>query len=219
MDDKRREYLQQQHQAIHGDVETLASRVQDLLASFGVPDDKAAEVYGDIIATGDTLLAAYTAAIEVAEQALRKSDKREDEVQKLTKEVEKLTKTLERNEKLAVLRDHIKLFRIDIAYKMHFGSWDALADKLYYESKGKRSSKPTHALLETTLTDNHLSMKLWNEVKEVADARNSEFHKGKALDPKDVMQLLSDKWLPDDLVHTKHSLDQMLQFIDEEIAC
>ena len=144
---------------------------------------------------------------------------REDEVQKLTKEVEKLTKTLERNEKLAVLRDHIKLFRIDIAYKMHFGSWDALADKLYYESKGKRFSKPTHALLETTLTDNHLSMKLWNEVKEVADAGNSEFHKGKALDPKDVMQVLSDKWLPDDLVHTKHSLDQMLQFIDEEIAC
>ena len=76
----------------------------------------------------DTLLAAYTAAIEVAEQALRKSDKRGDEVQKLTKEVEKLTKTLERNEKLAVLRNHIKLFRIDIAYKMHFGSWDSLAD-------------------------------------------------------------------------------------------
>ena len=200
-------------------METLASRVQDFLGSFGVPDDKAAEVYGDTIAAGDTLLHPYTAAIEVAEEALRKSDRREDEVQKLTEEVEKLTKTLQQNEKLAVLRDHIKLFCIDITYKMHFGSWDALADKLHYENKGKTSSKPTHALLETTLTDNHLSTKLWNEVKEVADAGNSDFHKGKALDPKDVMQLLSDKWLPDDLVQTKHSLDQMLQFIDEEVAC
>ena len=207
--------MQKQHQAVHADVETLASRVQDLLASFGVPDDKAAEVYGDIIATRDTLLAAYTAAIEVAEEALRKSDKREDEVKKLTKEVETLTKTLKRNERLAVLRDHIKYFRIDIAYKMHFGSWDALADKLHYESKSRESSKPTHALLETTLTDNHLSMKLWNEVKEVADAGNSEFHKGTALAAKDIMQLLSDKWLPDDLVHTKHSLVRMLRYIDE----
>ena len=209
--------MQKQHQAVHADVETLASCVQDLLASFGVPDDKAAEVYGDISSTGDTLLAAYTAAIEVAEEALRKSDKREDEVKKLTKKVETQTKTLKQNERLAVLCDHIKYFRIDIAYKMHFGSWEALADKLHYESRSRdrESSKPTHALLETTLTDNHLSMKLWNEVKEVADAGNSEFHKGTALAEKDVMQLLSDKWLPDDLVHTKHSLDRMLRYIDE----
>ena len=71
--------------------EALASRVQELVSSFGVPADKAFEVYGEIIAAGDTLLAAYTAAIDVAEEALRKSNKAEDEV-------EKLTNALQRNE-------------------------------------------------------------------------------------------------------------------------
>lgn len=72
MDDKKSEYLQKQRQAIHVDVEALASRVQQLLSSFGVPTEKAVEVYGDIVAAGDTLLAAYTAAIDVAEEALTK---------------------------------------------------------------------------------------------------------------------------------------------------
>ena len=176
MDDKRREYLQKQHQAVHADVEALASCVQEVLSSFGVPADKAFEVYGNI-AAGDTLLAAYTAAIDVAEEALRKSNKAEDEV-------EKLTKALRRSESLAVLRDHIKYFRTDIAYKMQFSSWEALADKLHYERK--KPSKTTRALLETTLKTNHLSMKVWNEVKEVVDAGNEEFHKGNDLDAKDM---------------------------------
>ena len=196
MDDKRREYLQKQHQAIHADLEALASRVQELLSSFGVPADKVFEVYGNIIAAGDTLLAAYTAAIDVAEEALRKSNKAEDEV-------EKLTKALKRSESLAILRDHIEYFRIDIAYKMQFSGWEALADKLHYERT--KPSKPTHALLKTTLKTNHLSMKVWNEVREVADAGNIEFHKGNDLDAKDVMQLLNGDLLPDDLVHTKDS--------------
>lgn len=205
MDDKRREYLQKQHQAIHADVEALASRVQELLSSFGVPADKAFEVYGDIITAGDTLLAAYTAAIDVAEEALRKSNKAEDEV-------EKLSKALKRSESLSILRDHIKDFRIDIAYKMQFPSWQALADRLHYERK--KPSKPTHALLETTLKTNHLSMKVWNEVREVADAGIRKFHKGNDLDAKDVMQLLNGNLLPDDLVHTKDSLEQMLQYVE-----
>lgn len=75
MDDKRREYLQKQHQAVHADVKALASHVQNLLSSFGVPADKAFEAYGGIIAFGDTLVAAYTVAIDVAEEALRKSKK------------------------------------------------------------------------------------------------------------------------------------------------
>ncbi len=206
MDDKRREYLQKQHQAIHADVEALGSRVQELLSSFGVPADKAFEVYGNIIAAGDILLAAYTAAIDVAEEALRKSNKAEDEV-------EKLTKALKQSESLAILRNHIKYFRIDIAYKMQFSGWEALADKLHYERK--KPSKPTHALLETTLKTNHLSMKVWNEVREVADAGNIEFHKGNDLDAKDVMQLLNGDLLPDDLVHTKDSLEQMLQYVED----
>ena len=36
MDDKRREHLQKQHQAIHADVEALASRVQELLSSVSL---------------------------------------------------------------------------------------------------------------------------------------------------------------------------------------
>ena len=96
MDDKRRECLQKQHQAIHADVVALASRVQELLSSFGVPADKAFEVYGNIIAAEDTFLAAYIAAIDVAEEALRKSNKAEDEV-------EKLPKALKRSESLATL--------------------------------------------------------------------------------------------------------------------
>ena len=206
MDDRRREYLQKQHQAVHADVEALASRVQELLSSSGVPADKAFEAYGDIVAFGDTLLAAYTVAIDVAEEALRKSKKTEDEV-------EKLTKAMKRSESLAILRDHIKYFRIDIAYKMQFPSWQALADKLHHEHR--KPSKPTHALLETTLNTNHLSMKIWNEVKEVADAGIKEFHKGKDMDAKNVMELLNGKLLPDDLKHTKGSLERMLQFVEE----
>ena len=205
MDDERREYLQKHHQGIHADVEALASCVQEILSSFGVLADKAFEVYENIVA-GDTLLAAYTAAIDVAEEALRKSNKAEDEV-------EKLTQASKRSESLAILRDHINYFRIDIAYKMHFSGWEALADKLHYERK--KPSKPTHALLETTLRTNHLSMKVWNEVKEVADAGVKEFHKGNDSDAQDVMQLLNGKLLPDDLVHTKDSLEQMLQYVED----
>lgn len=205
MDDERREYVQKQHQGIHVDVEALASRVQELLCCFGVLADKAFDVYGNIVAW-DTLLAAYTAAIDVAEEALRKSNKAEDEV-------EKLTKALKRSESLAILRDHIKYFRIDIAYKMQFCGWEALADKLHYERK--KPSKPTHALLETTLKTIHLSMKVWDEVKEVADAGIKEVHEGHDLDAKDVMQLLNVKLLPDDLVHTKDSLEQMLQYVQD----
>lgn len=206
MDDKRRERLQKKHQAVCADVEALALRVQELLSSFGVPADKAFEVYGNIVAAGDTLPAAYTAAIDVAEEALRKSKNAKDEV-------EKLTKALKRSRSLAVVHEHIKYFRIDIAYKMHFSSWEALADKLHYERK--KASKQIHALLETTLNNNHLSMKVWNEVNEVAEAGINEFHQGNDLDAKDVMQLLNGELLPDDLVHTKDSLEQMLLYVDE----
>ena len=157
INDKKREYLQKRHQAIHADVEVLAARVQQLLFSFSVPAEKAVEVYGEVIAAGDILLAAYTAAFNVAEEALRKSNKAEDEV-------EKLTNALQRNESLAILRDHIRDFRIDIAYKMQFCSWEASADKLHFERK--KASRPPRLLLETTL-NNHLSMKVWNEIKEV----------------------------------------------------
>lgn len=127
--------------------------------------------------------------------------------------MKKLTKALKRSESLAILRDHIKDFRIDIAYKMQFCSWAALADKLHHEHK--KRSRPTHVLLETTLKNNHLSMKVWNEVREVADAGIKEFYQGNDLDAEDVMQLLNNKLLPDDLVHTKASLEQMLQCVAE----
>ena len=175
-----------------------------------MPTEKAVEVYGDIVTAGDTLLAAYTAAIDVAEEALTKSNKTDAEVKKLTK-------ALKQSESLAILRDHIKDLRIDIAYKMQFCSWAASADKLHYERK--KTSRPTHVLLETTLKNNHLSMKVWNEVREVADAGIKEFHQGNDLDAKLVMQLLSDKLLPDDLVHTKASLKQMLQYVAERVIC
>ena len=145
INDKKREYLQRRLQAIHADVEVLAARVQQLLFSFGVPAEKAVEVYGEVIAAGDTLLAAYTAAFNVAEEALKKSNKAEDEV-------EKLTKALKQSESLAILHDHIRDFRIDIAYKMQFCSWEALVDKLHFEHK--KASSPPHVLLETTL-NNH----------------------------------------------------------------
>ena len=185
-------------------MEVLAARVQQLLFSFGVPAEKEVEVYGEVIAAGDTLLAAYTAAFNVAEEALRKSNKAENEV-------EKLTKALKQSESLAILRDHIRDFRIDIAYKMQFCSWEASADKLHFERK--KASRPPHVLLKTTL-NNHLSMKVWNEVREVADAGIKEFHQGNDLTAKLVMKLLHDKLLPQDLVHTKASLEQMLQYVD-----
>lgn len=59
MADKKRGYLQQRHQAIHADVEALASHVEQLSSSFGVSTKEAVKVYGEIIATGATLLAAY----------------------------------------------------------------------------------------------------------------------------------------------------------------
>lgn len=158
------------------------------------------------MATGDTHLAAHAAAIDVAEEALRRSNKAADEV-------EKLTKRFERSKSLAILQDHIRIFRIDIAYKMQFCSWAALADKLHFERK--RTTRPTHVLLETTLTNNHLSMKVWNEVREVADAGTKESHQGNDLDAKLVMQLLHDQLLPEDLVHTKASFKHMLQYIDD----
>ena len=141
----------------------------------------------------------------MAEEALRRSNKAADEM-------EKLTKAFERNNSLAILQEHIRDFRIDIAYKMHSRcSWAALADKLHFERK--KTTRPTHVLLETTLTNNHLSMKVWNEVREVADAGTKESHQGNDLDAKLVMQLLHDQLLPEDLVHTKASLKHMLQYI------
>ena len=47
---------------------------------------------------------------------------------------------------------------------MQFCSWEALADKLHFERK--KASRPSHVLLETAL-NNHLSMKVCNEIKEV----------------------------------------------------
>jgi len=183
-------------------IEASASHVERLLSSFGISTEEAVKVYGDIIAAGDTLLAAYTAAIDVAEEALRKSNKAADEV-------EKLTKALERSKSLP---NHIRDFRIGIAYKMQFCSWAELADRLHFERK--KTSRPTHVLLETTLRNNQLSMKIWNEVREVADAGIKEFHQGNDLDAKLVMKLLHDTLLPQDLVHTKASLEQMLQYVD-----
>lgn len=120
---------------------------------------------------------------------------------------------MKRSESLAILRDHIKYFRIDVAYKMQFSSWEALADKLHHEHK--KPSKPTHALLETTLNTNHLSMKIWHDVKEVADAGNKRVSQRQRYGAKDVMELLNGKLLPDDLKHTKGSLKRMLQFVEE----
>ncbi len=162
-------------------------------------------MYGGVLATGDTLSASYTPVISVAEKALRQSNKAVDEV-------EKLTKALEQGKSLAILHDHIRDFCIDTAYKMEFCSWGALADKLHFERK--QSSRPTHVLLETTLKNNHLSIKVWNEVQEVADAGMEEFYQGDDLDAKLVMQLLHDELLPEDLVHTKSSLVHMLQYVD-----
>lgn len=141
----------------------------------------------------------------MAEEALRKSTT-------AAEEVEKLTKALGRSKSLAILLDHIKDFCIDIAYKMQFSSWAALADKLHYERK--KTTRPTHVLLEKTLKINHLSMEVWNEVMEVADAGINEFHQGGDLDAKLVLQLLHDKMLPKDLLHTKASLQHMLQYVD-----
>ena len=205
MDDRKREFLQQRQQAIHADVEALASHVENILLSLGIPTEEAVKVYGDISATGDTLLAAYTAAIDVAEEALRKSNT-------AAEEVAKLTKALDQSKGLAILRDHIKDFSIDIAYKMQFPSWGALADKLHYERK--KAAKPTHVLLSSTLKNIHLSMKVWNEVREVADAGVQAFHQGANLDAKLVLQLLHGKVLPDHLLHTKASLQHMLQYVD-----
>ncbi len=205
MDDKQHEYLQKHQPDTHADVEAVASHVKHLLSSFGVPTQEAVKVYGDLLATGDTHLAAYTAAISVAEEVLRQAKKAVDDV-------EKVTKALEQNKSLAILRDHIRDFCIDIAYKTGFCSWGALADKLHFERK--ISSRPTHVLLETTLKNKHLSMKVWNEVKEVADAGMGEFHQGNDLDARLVMQLLHDDLLPEDLVHTKSSLIHMLQYTD-----
>ena len=56
---------------------------------------------------------------------------------------------------------------------MQFSSWAALADKLHYERE--KTTRPTHVLLETTLKNNHLSMEVWNKVREVADAGDKNF--------------------------------------------
>ena len=143
----------------------------------------------------------------MAEEAL-KSNKAADEV-------EKPTKRFERSNSLAILQDHIRDFRIDIAYKMQFCSWAALADKLHFERK--KTTRPTHVLLETTLKSNHLSMKVWNEVRELADAGMEESHQGKDFDAKLVTQLLHDQLLPKDLVHTQASLKHMLEYVND--AC
>lgn len=69
-------------------------------------------------------------------------------------------------------------------------------------------------LLETTLESNHLSTKVWDEVREVADTGIKENPQGNNLDAKLVMQLLHDDLLPEDLIHTKASLKHRLQYID-----
>ncbi|KAL3154126.1 hypothetical protein ABBQ32_013655 [Trebouxia sp. C0010 RCD-2024] len=174
MDNKTREYLQKQRQAIQADVEATVSHIKSLLSSFEVYTEEAVKVYRDIFATGDTLPAAYTAAIDVAKGALRQSSKAD--------ELEKLTEASERSKSLAFLRDHVRDFRIDTAYKMQFCSWAALADELHFERK--KASRPTHVLLETTLTNNHVSMKVWNEVREVADADITEGDRRRRLECK-----------------------------------
>ncbi|KAL3139977.1 hypothetical protein ABBQ38_004264 [Trebouxia sp. C0009 RCD-2024] len=130
MDDTKCECLQKQYQAIHADVEAFLSHTKTLLSSFGLSTAEAVKVYGDTIATGDTLLAAYTAAIDVAKEALRESSKIADELIKLTG-------VLERSKSLAILCNHIKDFCIDIPYKMQFCSWAALADNLHFERVGQ----------------------------------------------------------------------------------
>ena len=81
--------------------------------TFGVSDEKAVQVYGAVLAAGDTLLAAYTAVIDVAEEALRSSNRAAEEVQKVTK-------GLEQQKSLAILRDPIEDFQIVVAYEMEF---------------------------------------------------------------------------------------------------
>lgn len=65
-------------------VEALVQHIQEILLSFGVSDSKAIQVYGDHLAAGKTLLAAYVAAIKVAEDALKQSTQAVQAVEHLT---------------------------------------------------------------------------------------------------------------------------------------
>ena len=73
---------------------------------------------------------------------------------------------------------------------MQFDSWAAPADKLHFERK--ETSRPTRVLLETTFKNNRSSMKIWNDIKDVADADIHEFHQGNSLEAKLVMKFLHD---------------------------
>ena len=90
-----------------------------------------------------------------------------------------------------------------------------MADRLRFERKKKQ--KPTYMKLENALKKVNLSMQVWNEVREVADAAGTAaFHLGKNLDAEDVLQRIrGDLLLPEELVHTRASLERMLKFVDE----
>lgn len=112
------------------------------------------------------------------------------------------------------MRDPIEDFQIIVAYEMEFDSWGQLADRLQFERKKKQ--KPTYMKLENALKKVNLSMQVWNEAREVADAGTAAFHLGKNLDAEDVLQRIrGDLLLPEDLVHTRASLERMLKFVDE----
>lgn len=96
---------------------------------------------------------------------------------------------------------------------MGFKSWGDLADRLQFERKKRQM--PTCVELDNALKQSNLNMQVWNEVREVADSGIALFRQGKDLDAKLVLQLVRDGLLPRDLVHTRGSLERMLQFVDE----
>ena len=96
---------------------------------------------------------------------------------------------------------------------MGFSSRGQLADRLHFEQR--KGHKPTHVQLEVVLKQLNLSMRVWNEVKEVADSGIAALHQGKDLDAKLVLKLIRDGLLPQDLAHTRVSLEHMLKYVDE----
>lgn len=160
MDNVQHSSLHTPRQAPQSDAEMSASHVQELFIAVG---ETAPELCAEVAAGGNSLLAAFTAAADVAEDALTMAKKAEEEVQAMTK-------SFQQSEGLANLQDHFKRFRIEMAYIPGFSSQGALPDRLQFERK--KIQKPTHMELEAVLRIQRsgLSMQLWNEVSERADA-------------------------------------------------
>ncbi|KAL3163401.1 hypothetical protein ABBQ32_009783 [Trebouxia sp. C0010 RCD-2024] len=200
----RAERLNDQHHTFQQDVEDLVQAATDVLGLHGQPSGEAVKVVNQILLESSNLEAAFTDAVSLLDDSLALAISMDSRIDSLEKECARM-------KALAVFRDPIGVFRESVAEETPWLTWQKLAKALYLESH--KDTQPVRAEVKAALQQMGLSISVWDDVRQVADAANKEFHQGKNFHPKVLKTMIKMGALPEDLQGCNASMTSMLDWL------